>query len=338
MARDFDGNDANYLNVGDYASVDITGTVLSLFAWVRFDTMGSPDTIVAKRDNTDNGQYMLSKNENDKLFAHVFNGVGQYDNIGPAATTLIANTWYACLLVKDGTGAGSGKLYLNGIEDHSMTSIYSMTNTTCPFTIGTDSSAFWTAVDGLIAEAAVWDAALSPAEALALAKGVSPQLIRRASLKGYWPLHGTGSPERDYSGNGAHATIQGTVNAGTRHAPVMPYIVPFGSIPVAPYTPANIDADTIYLDLQPSSVEVFDAIDAATVYLDLLASGVDVKEVLDAATVYVDLQASGIEWQAPQVPWWDPLPEGVNKWWKQDANKWREVTPTRFTWNVRGRI
>jgi len=42
--------------------------------------------------------------------------------------------------------------------------------------------------DGPIAEAAVWDAALTDAEVASLAAGFSPLLIRPANLVAYWPL------------------------------------------------------------------------------------------------------------------------------------------------------
>lgn len=51
--------------------------------------------------------------------------------------------------------------------------------------------------DGDLAEAALWDAALDDAEVAALAKGMSPLLIRPQSLVGYWPVIGKYSPEID---------------------------------------------------------------------------------------------------------------------------------------------
>lgn len=73
---------------------------------------------------------------------------------------------------------------------------------------------------GRIAEAAIWDVALSASEIAALARGVSPLRIRPGNLKAYWPLYGVGSPEPDYIG-GFHMTLN---NAPTQadHAPVMP--------------------------------------------------------------------------------------------------------------------
>jgi hypothetical protein len=43
-------------------------------------------------------------------------------------------------------------------------------------------------LDGRVAEAAVWDAALTDAEVAILAKGISPLFVRPQSLAAYWPL------------------------------------------------------------------------------------------------------------------------------------------------------
>lgn len=50
---------------------------------------------------------------------------------------------------------------------------------------------------GRIAEAALWNVALTDAEIALLALGYSPLLVRPASLQSYWPLMGRTSPEID---------------------------------------------------------------------------------------------------------------------------------------------
>lgn len=47
--------------------------------------------------------------------------------------------------------------------------------------------------DGLLADAAIWSAALTDAEVRQLAQGVSPLLVRPQSLAAYWPLHTPGT-------------------------------------------------------------------------------------------------------------------------------------------------
>ncbi len=72
--------------------------------------------------------------------------------------------------------------------------------------------------DGAIAELAVWNAALTDEEAAALAKGVSPLLIRPASLVFYAPLLAGASPEQDLRGR-RELTVTGATAAD--HPPVL---------------------------------------------------------------------------------------------------------------------
>lgn len=66
--------------------------------------------------------------------------------------------------------------------------------------------------DGRIAEFAVWDVILTAAEMAALGAGISPLLIRPASLVSYVPLLGGQSPEPDWKIAGG-ATVIGTAAA-----------------------------------------------------------------------------------------------------------------------------
>ena len=68
---------------------------------------------------------------------------------------------------------------------------------------------FWS---GLLAEAAIWNAALIDAEVAALGAGMSPLLIRPGNLVDYWPIIGYGSEERDIIGRN-NLTMFGTAVA-----------------------------------------------------------------------------------------------------------------------------
>lgn len=63
--------------------------------------------------------------------------------------------------------------------------------------------------DGYIWELAIWTAALTDEDALALAAGESPIKIKRGSLVGYWKLRGGASPEPDFIG-GNNLVLSGT--------------------------------------------------------------------------------------------------------------------------------
>lgn len=98
------------------------------------------------------------------------------------------------------------------------------------------SSVYYSYMSGNIAEAAIWNAALTDNEGAILATGISPLAVRPQSLSAYCPLFGRTSPEIDIVG-GYDMTL---VNAPTVAAhprviyPVLPIIIhaPAAYIPV----------------------------------------------------------------------------------------------------------
>lgn len=217
MARDLSGSSSNYLDVGDVSAIDITGTALTVCCWFQPDSLG--DRMIIAKDNGGAGgvQYRIWHN----------GGLGtlQFD-IGDAADvdvcaggTPSTGVWNHVAMTKNGTSATALTGFLNGTVIGPSVSTRTIQNTTATLRFGGRSSDTFGPLDARMADVAIWNAALSPAEVGALAKGVSPLLIRPANLKGYWPLWGASSPEADLSGNGNAATITGTVNAAD-HGPV----------------------------------------------------------------------------------------------------------------------
>lgn len=73
--------------------------------------------------------------------------------------------------------------------------------------------------DGIIAEVGFWGVALSVAEFGALARGVSPKMVRPGSLRGHWPLWNASNPTIDLSANSLEASTLTSVTAAN-HGPV----------------------------------------------------------------------------------------------------------------------
>jgi hypothetical protein len=98
------------------------------------------------------------------------------------------------------------RAYLNGVQSSS-------TPPTQPTVVLTQLGTIWSAValnfSGDIAEAAVWNIALSASDVATLAAGVRADTIQAANLKQYWRIAGTVSPEPDEMG-GTGLTINGT--------------------------------------------------------------------------------------------------------------------------------
>lgn len=85
--------------------------------------------------------------------------------------------------------------------------------------VNTDMGIFKSAtgyLTGSLANAAIWNVALTDAEIASLATGVSPLLIRPQSLVGFWPLVGNNSPETDFVGNNDLTVTGATAGAGPR--------------------------------------------------------------------------------------------------------------------------
>jgi len=292
MSRSFPGSTVNRYSAGNPSALDIAGTALTLFAWIR----RTGDGAICGKRRADGSvlQYEL-RIASGKIYMLTGNGGGSFDDIF-GATTVSTSVWHAVAGVRLGTGANTHKVYLDGVEDASESSTVTMATTAQNFLIGqmgedTPSAPF----PGLIAEVAVWDAALTAGEIMAVSKGINPLLVRPQSLKGYWPLSGA-TNERDYSGKGSHLTVSGTVSVGDRNPPVQPFMLPTSYEDTGPTVSASYtDSATVYIDIQASGSEsqTFGFVDAATVLVDIQASGVDSQERTDSATVLVDLQASG---------------------------------------------
>lgn len=246
MSRDFPGTNTNYLNLGgNPTGLNILGTALTIHAWIKPNTLG---THIFSKDVTGDRQYVLGSNTVSGRSEHVVgNGVSTTD-VCNGTIDIPIGSWSSIGMVKVGTGAGAFRSFLNGALDNAITSNVSIGQSDATTAIGArnGTSAFF---NGEIAEVSVWAASLTDGEMFALGKGASPLTIRPLSLRGYWPLWGTASPERDYSEVPNSATVTGTVPAGATHPPVMPFIPPhipsdFGGfevtpMPTAPFPPLS---------------------------------------------------------------------------------------------------
>jgi len=120
--------------------------------------------------------------------ANDFYAISRNTAVGYASGTVgvSTGTWYHVTAVFAATN--SRTIYTNGADKQ--------TGTTAVTVSGADRIAIGRCADvspllywsGMIAEAAIWSAALSDAEVAALAAGLRPTHIRPASLECYWPL------------------------------------------------------------------------------------------------------------------------------------------------------
>ena len=208
MARLFDG-------VDDLIAANVTQTSLitvsdgTMVCWAK--PTGTPPT---NGDIRFGGQLMGTQTAgsvcglvrvisggNDRVWAYNFDGT--VDSVGVAYTNDVwahfgwTHTGGNIEVWKDGASGGTVASGNSSLTSHQ-------------FGFGKNTTAnFYT---GDLAECATWSVALTAAEMASLGAGVSPLLIRPASLTGYWPLWGRHSPEINWK-SATTATLTGTAEA-----------------------------------------------------------------------------------------------------------------------------
>lgn len=205
MSRSFDANSSNFLTVGDVAAIDITGFPITVAAWAKTNSLVTEQGIATKWGAAGaNQQYELELSNTGKITFGVV-AAGPVGTVVTGATTVTQGAWFhAC----GRQTANDVFVYLNGVQDGTNVNQRSIQNTATDLLIGKFPSGL--AFNGLLAEVAIWNLDLTPAEIAQLAAGTNPSAIQAANLKGYWPLCGIASPEPDLA-SGNSATISGTV-------------------------------------------------------------------------------------------------------------------------------
>ena len=168
-SRDFEYTESEYLTHADGGSTDITGTALSIVAWIKTETISNTVryAIVSKNDVTTGYQYMLFLDGTADGKYKIGAWIGATPNTTYSTTTDYAQgTEQFIAVVYNGTDV---RIYVDGIlasdADAYTTAI---ADKACAFLIGAslnDSSALYY-FDGLIDEVAVFDRELTATEVL----------------------------------------------------------------------------------------------------------------------------------------------------------------------------
>jgi hypothetical protein len=140
-----------------------------------------------------------------------FRGATGDTNISQGSLTLSLNTWIHCAGVYSSSTGGT--LYRNGSSVGSGANSGALIQNSGAHCLWGNDAANDRPWQGRLADAAMWNVALSNIEILALSMGARPWMIRRGSLVGYWPIDGFASPEPDLSGNAFNGTLTGTTSA-----------------------------------------------------------------------------------------------------------------------------
>lgn len=226
MGRVLDGT-GDYLSIAD-ADPLLPGAEWTLSIWAYLDVSGDEGALISYQIVSDRIAYVIGIGVNGQISSVLGQlWVGQWSgswnavkDSGGAAPT---GQWLHVAATRD---ASNLKLYRGGTE---VGTIASAANPAQPADSDMYIGVQWSGSNFLnakVGEVGIWPSKkLNTSEIASLARGVSPQLIQRNSLKLYLPITGTSSPERDYSGNGNHFSINGD-SLPSVHPPVAPLVFP----------------------------------------------------------------------------------------------------------------
>ena len=215
MSRLFDDAASEYL---ERDSAVISGVPFSMACWFYADegTLNKEAMSVSNKD-VSNHYHRLRIHSAENVRARSQQGGNDHQAI--STTTFTLNTWnHACGVW---TSRNNRAAFLNGGGKGTDTgdAVPANLDRTSIGRIGDSTPGEH--MSGRIAEAAIWNVALTDSEVQALASGVSPLRVRVASLQAYWPLFAITGDAPDYSGGANTLTDNNTVGIAD-HAPVGP--------------------------------------------------------------------------------------------------------------------
>lgn len=167
------------------ASAPVTAMPISMGAWFNSTNIADDQAIMALNDESSSGNSFrlhAAGNALDKITAFI-HGSGIQTDIS-TSTAYSANTWHHALAVF--ASLSDIRVYIDGGSKGTTTANFTPSGIDIT-TIGRN-EALGNYMDGQIAEAAMWNVALTDAEAAVLGKGFSPLLVRPANLVLYMPL------------------------------------------------------------------------------------------------------------------------------------------------------
>ncbi len=162
MPLDFVAASNEYVEIGDVAPLNITGSAITLSAWVKIASTTAEKKVIAKwSDSAGAFSYLLSVGGagNNKLVMAVATP-GQTTSVG--TTSMSVGTWHHLVGTYDGT---TMRVYLDGVEDDTSPATGNINSTTAPVRIGIGSGTVpEQPLDGSIDDARIYDRVLSADE------------------------------------------------------------------------------------------------------------------------------------------------------------------------------
>lgn len=215
---EFDGTN-DYVNCGSDPSLDITGTAITMEAWV-YPTSFQPNiwqgNVINKNDISQSG-YMLRVGGTGQVNFN-YGSFGAWNELNTGINVLSLNTWQHIAGTYDGITA---RIYVNGVEVAAIGHTTSIASANNPLLIGEDPE--WTGryFPGRIDEVRVWNVTRSASEIMAAMNDEMCTTDR--NLVAYYRFNdgvagGNNAGQitlTDESGNGNNGTILNFANSGT---------------------------------------------------------------------------------------------------------------------------
>lgn len=200
---------ANYLKV---SAAVVSAAPVTLAAWAKTATFSAKNVLLSITDSasaTTNNYFQLS------TLATGGNVSASAADTGSAAAATSAapptGAWFHAAAVF--ASSTDRRAFLNGANKG--------TNATAKTPSGMNTTSVGVAIQSVInspwngdlAEAAIWNIALSDSDVASLAAGVSPLLMHPEALVAYWPLIGQNSPENNIVSATSVMSITGSLSA-----------------------------------------------------------------------------------------------------------------------------
>ena len=225
MARIFNGT-TDIVNCGSPSALDNI-VPFTYAAWIKPNSAGETNYGSIFRKETSGLRKALYVTVNGTLGIYIDRATTDCQRESATSTLAFDGTWQFVAVTYD-ESAGA-KLYKASLTSALAEVSYGTTNNNGAGSTISDighalgignNAATDRTFNGALAHCSIYSVVLTLAEMNMIRYGLMP---RRSSLKGWWPLYGTSSPEVDLSGGGSNGTVTGTTVGD--HPPVAS---PFG--------------------------------------------------------------------------------------------------------------
>jgi len=209
--------DSDYIDMGNDASLQITGQGITLEAWIKADSwqpnvwQGSIINKEQQGPGNDNG-YMIRAGNNGQLNFNL--GSGSWNELNSAAGAMQTDIWYHVAGSYDGNQM---KIYIDGVEVGSSNGSFNLRNSSARVRVGSSQVSPDRDFLGTIDEVRIWNVGRTQAQIQQTMAGRLDPIYYATSdsgLAGYWQFdEATGQLAADLSVNGNDATLGSSPSA-----------------------------------------------------------------------------------------------------------------------------